>query len=60
MPIYKRKIRQRALLWAELNALELFYAGCPDNRTWAQHKDWYKQAYREILRRKKELTSIYF
>ena len=60
MPLVRRKIRKRALLWAELNALEQFYDGCPDNRTWAQHKEMYKQAYREILRRKKELMSIYF
>ena len=60
MPIYKRKIRKRAVLWAELKALENFYFGCPNNRTWTKHKAWYKQAYREILRRKKELMSIYF
>ena len=59
MPIYKRKIRQRIILWAELNALKQFYYGCPDNRTWSKHKAWYEQAYNEILRRKKELMSIY-
>ena len=60
MPIYKRKIRQRDILWAELNALKQFYFGCPDNRTWEKHKAWYEQAYNEILRKKKELMSIYF
>ena len=60
MPVLRQKIRKRALLWAELNALEQFYDSCPDNRTWVQHMAWYKQAYREILRRKKELMSIYF
>ena len=60
MPIIKRKVRQRAILWAELNALRQFYFGCPDNRTWEKHKDWYLQAYNEILRKKKELLKLYF
>ena len=59
MPVYKRKLRRRGLLWAELNALEHFYFGCPNNRAWEKHKAWYLQAYNEILRRKKKLLSIY-
>lgn len=38
MPVYKRKLRRRELLWAELNALEHFYFGCPNNRAWEKHK----------------------
>lgn len=38
MPVYKRKLRRRGLLWAELNALEQFYFGCPNNRAWDKHK----------------------
>ena len=40
MPVYKRKLRRRELLWAELNALEHFYFGCPNNRAWEKHKAW--------------------
>ena len=59
MPVLKRRLRRRDLLWAELKALEHFYFGCPNDRTWEKHKAWYMQAYNEILRRKKELISIY-
>ena len=55
----KRKLKNRTDRWAKLKALENFYFGCPNNRTWEKHKAEYLQAYKEIQDLRRNLLAVF-
>lgn len=57
--LVKRKLKKRAELWTRLKALENFYFGCPDSRTWEKHRAEYLQVYKEIQDLRRNLLTVF-